>query len=172
MEFTTSDNNMVCMSCQQSFSVSSYETNVIDEVGRRNQSFYTDTGARFFHTQNDEEQETAQNRISLSSKGLYLSVIDTGSCTRIIRIYVFYYVCPQQVVNMVEYPVTVSPPSTNPQDRSATGTCIENASPVSGSNLELECNVNGNWEDSELSCSCNPGYKIIVDLCECKYMHV
>ena len=169
MKFQTSSNSMDCPGCEQSFSVYSYETNVINETGRRMESYYQDTGARFFHTQFDVQQETAQSQISLSSNGLYLAVVDSGSCTRISRIYVFYHVCPQQVVNMIEYPETVSPPSTNPQDRPATGTCIENASPVSGSNLALECNVNGNWEGSDPSCSCNPGYKIVNDTCQCKY---
>ena len=102
----------------------------------------------------------------MSSKGLYLAVEDVGSCTRITRLYVFYYVCPSQVVNMVQYPETVSPPTTNPSDRTAIGTCIDNASQVSAGSLELDCNINGNWEDNDLSCSCNPGYEIMMGACE------
>ena len=158
-----------CPNCQQSFSMQSYETNIPDETGRVNQSFYQDTGARFFHRQDNEELESAVDSFTITSKGLYLAVVDTGSCTRITRLYMFYYVCPSQVVNMIQYPETVSPPTTNPQDRTAMGTCIDqHASPIDGATLELDCSINGNWETNELGCSCDPGYEIIMDNCQRK----
>ena len=166
MTFDTAISVEQCPTCPQSFGLYSYETDVPDENGRGNQSFYMNTGTRFFHVQNSEEAESDTQDFLVSSKGLYLAVEDVGSCTRITRLYVFYYVCPSQVMNMVQYPETVSPPSTNPSDRTAIGTCIDNASEVSGGSLELDCNIIGNWEDNDLSCSCNPGYEIIMGACE------
>ena len=165
MTFSTAKPNGECPQCEPSFFVYSYETNVIDETGRVNQSFYTNTGARFFHTIGNVPQETDNRDISVSSKGLYLSVVDRGSCTLITRIFVFYYVCPYQVVNMVVYPETVSPPSGS-EDRTAIATCIDNASPVSGGSINLECDSGGIWETSDISCICDPGYEVVMEACE------
>ena len=167
MTFSTAQPVGQCPNCEQSFFVYLYETNVIDETGRVNQSFYMNTGARFFHTIGDVPQESDNSDISVSSKGLYLSVIDTGSCTLINRISVFYYVCPYQVVNMVVYPETVSPPSSgNFEDRTAIATCIDNASPVSGGSTNLECDSGGIWKTSDISCICDPGYEVVMEACE------
>ena len=155
--------------CQQSFSVWAYETNVIDETGRVNDTFYSDTGVRLFHTTEQGEQTTASQRFTISSRGMYLSVVDGGSCTRISRILVYYNVCPYQVVNMVIYPETVAPPFTNPQDRVVTGTCVDNASPISGNLNQLECEVSGIWGDTQVMCSCNAGYENISGICEGKW---
>ncbi len=69
---------------------------------------------------------------------------------------------------MIQYPETVSPPTSSSDDRSATGTCINNASPVDDAVLDLDCNINGNWENNQLGCSCDTGYEIIMDKCEGK----
>ena len=108
--------------CQLSFSVWAYETNVIDETGCVNDTFYSNIGVRLFHTTEQGDQTTDSQRFTISSRGLYLSVVDGGSCTQISRILVYYNVCPYQVVNMVE---TVAPPFSNPQDRVVTGTCLD-----------------------------------------------
>ena len=167
MTFSTAKSNSQCSNCEQSFFVYSYETNVIDETGRVNQSFYMNTGARYFHTIHIGNQETDSRDISISSKGLYLSMVDRGSCTLITHISVFYYMCPYQVVNMVVYPETVSPPSSgNAEDRIAIATCIDNASPVSGGSTNLECGSEGIWETTNISCICDPGYEVVMEACE------
>ena len=158
--------------CQQSFSVWAYETNVIDETGCVNDTFYSDTGVRLFHTTDQGSQTTASQRFMISSRGLYLSVVDGGSCTRISRILVYYNVCPYQVVNMVVYPETVAPPFSNPQDRVVTGTCVDNASPISGNLNQLECEVSGVWGDTHVMCSCNAGYENISGICEGKQFRI
>ena len=164
------DSNTQCP-CEQSFSLYTYETNVIDETGRVNDTFYSDTRVRLFHTTLNLETEQLlpidhdTQRFSISSTGLYLSVVDTGSCTVVNRILVYYNVCPYQVVNMVVYPETVAPPFSNPQDRVVTGTCVDNASPISG-DLNLECKVSGIWGDTQVMCSCNAGYENINGRCE------
>ena len=151
--------------CEQSFSLYTYETNVIDETGRVNDTFYSDTGVRLFHTTEQGDQTIDSQRFTISSTGLYLSVVDGGSCTAITRILVYYNVCPYIVFNMVVYPETVAPPFSNPQDRVVTGTCVDNASPISGE-LNLECKVSGIWGDTQVICSCNAGYENINGRCE------
>ena len=154
--------------CQQSFSLWIYETNVIDETGRVNDTFYNDTGVRLFHSTEQGNQTTTSEYFTISSRGLYLSLVDGGSCTAISRILVYYNVCPYQVVNMVVYPETVAPPFSNPQDRVVTGTCVDNASPISGNLNQLECEVSGVWGDTQVMCSCNAGYENISGICEGK----
>ena len=154
--------------CQQSFSVWAYETNVIDETGRVSNTSYSDTGVRLFHTTDQGSQTTASQRFTISSRGMYLSVVDGGSCTTISRILVYYNVCPYQVFNMVVYPETVAPPFSNPQDRVVTGTCVNNSSPISGNLNQLECEVSGVWGVTQVMCSCNAGYENISGICEGK----
>ena len=154
--------------CQLSFSVWAYETNGINETGRVSNTSYSDTGVRLFHTTELGEQTTDSQRFTISSRGMYLSVVDGGSCTTVSRILVYYNVCPYQVVNMVVYPETVAPPFTNPQDRVVTGTCVNNSSPISGNLNQLECEVSGVWGDTQVMCSCNAGYENISGICEGK----
>ena len=155
-----------CANCMQSFFIYWYETDDIDEIGRVNRSFYTNTGASIYHRQSNVSHESTNELISISSKGMYLAVVDRGSCTLITRISVFYYVCPYQVVNMVVYPETVSPPSNgNSEDRTAIATCVDNASPVSGGSTNLECDSRGIWKLTSISCSCDPGYKDTEGIC-------
>ena len=106
---------------------------------------------------------------SIDTNGLYLAVVDRGSCTSITRISVFYYICPEQTVNLVHYPETVAPPFENPQDREAIGVCINNASQVSA-DLILECKIGGEWEENlNATCLCNPGYEEKENSCSGKF---
>ena len=146
----------------------SYGTDNIDEAGRPNKDMYSDTGVRLLYIAEGVELDFDSERFSINTKGLYLAVVDRGSCTSIIRISVFYYICPEQTVNLVRYPETVAPPFSNPQDREATGVCIDNASQASA-DLMLECEIRGEWEqNNDAMCSCNPGYEEEDNTCSGK----
>ena len=130
---------------------------------------YRDTEVRLLYIAEDVELDFDSDRFSIdNNKGLYLAVVDRGSCTSITRISVFYYICPERTVNLVRYPETVAPPFTNPQDREATGVCIDNASQASA-DLILECKIRGEWEqNNDAMCSCNPGYEENGERCSGK----
>ena len=106
---------------------------------------------------------SAQGRFTISSTGLYLAVVDKGSCTGIQRLVVYYDICPYQVKNLVIYPQTVAPSIGFSQDIDIVGSCVENASPVSA-NLQLTCELNGVWDNVVVSCHCNPGYELFNNI--------
>ena len=130
---------------------------------------YSDTGVRLLYIAEGDDLDFDSERFSINNNGLYLAVVDRGSCTVVTRISVFYYICPEQTVNLVRYPETVAPPFTNPQDRKATGVCINNASQASA-DLILECKIRGEWEQNDdAMCSCNPGYEEKDNSCSGKF---
>ena len=130
---------------------------------------YSDTGVQLSYiTDEGVELDFDSERFSINNNGLYLAVVDRGSCTAVTRISVFYYICPEQTVNLVHYPETVAPPFTNPQDRKATGVCIKSASQASA-DLILECKIRGEWEQNIAMCSCNPGYEEKDSSCSGKF---
>ena len=158
-----------CTNCQQSYSISAFQTNEINETFRANSSAYYDTGVRLFHTAGQDRFSFRQGRFKITSTGLYLAVVDKGSCTAIQRLVVYYDICPYQVKNLVIYPRTVAPSISYSQDIDIIGSCVENASPVSA-NVQLTCELNGVWDDVDVSCSCNPGYELKNTIsCDGKY---
>ena len=158
-----------CTNCQQSYSISAFQTNEINETFRNNSNVYYDTGVRLIHTAGQDRLSSAQGRFTISSTGLYLAVVDKGSCTGILRLVVYSDICPYQVKNLAIYPQTVAPSIGFSQDIDIVGSCVENASPVSA-NLLLTCELNGVWEDVAVSCQCNPGYGLSDNIsCDGKY---
>ena len=144
---------------QQTFEVWTYQTDEPDEVNRGNISYYSYAQVRLIY--NASEGFTIDSRdFAVSSSGLYLAVLDQGSCTVIIRIVVFYKVCPYQVSNKAVYPETLAPQRATDGDREVSATCIDNASPLSPDSINLKCRFTGLWTTSA-SCTCNPGYEPI-----------
>eukprot|EP00731_Ephydatia_muelleri_P014460 Em0008g180a len=99
-------------SCQQSFLLQLYETFRIDPNGSLNTSNYKIfSGSRVAVGLNPSGTivETHDVTVPLFGYGgLYLAVQDTGTCVSLTRLTVFYYVCPQQVVNFINYPMTLA----------------------------------------------------------------
>ena len=163
MTFVT---DITCTNCSQSYSISAFQTNEVNETFRNNSNVYYDTGVQLNYTFN---QTFGQDIFKISSTGLYLAVVDKGSCTGIQRLVVYYDICPYQVKNLVIYPQTVAPSISFFQDIDTVGSCVENASPLS-TNLQLTCKLNGVWDNVHVSCSCNPGYKLSDNIsCDSKF---
>eukprot|EP00731_Ephydatia_muelleri_P014465 Em0008g185a len=101
--------------------------------------------------------ETQDVTIQLGeSGGLYLAAQDTGTCVSISRLTVFYYVCPQQVVNFISYPMILA-------DGSITQlTCVSGAGTyksAQGSSVCLPCPSNSNSSvNGSSQCPCLQGY--------------
>ena len=145
-----------------------YQTDEPDEVNRGNISYYSYAQVQLIY--NASEGFTTYSRdFAVSSSGLYLAVLDEGSCTVIDRIVVFYNVCPYQVLNKAVYPETLAPQRVTDGDREVTATCIENASPSSTDSLNLVCRFTGLWT-RDTSCACNPGYEPVGMFCQGKQL--
>ena len=110
------------------------------------------------------EKLLVQIPISGSSTGLYLAVVDSspGTCISISRLALFYYVCPEQVVNLVKYPETIFPTLISDSDLFLGTTYMDNAILTSVDN-ELECSRRGRWEANNVVCSCMEGYYLLGD---------
>ena len=153
---------------QQTFELWTYQTDEPDEVNRGNISYYSYAEVRLIHTAS-EGFTIDPEEIDVSSSGLYLAVLDQGSCTVINRIVVFYNVCPYRVSNKAVYPETLAPQTVTDGDREVTATCIENASPSSTDSLNLVCRFTGLWTRNA-SCVCNPGYEATNTSCQGKQL--
>ena len=160
MTFAT---DSTCTNCQQSYSIWAFQTNEINETFRNNSDVYYDTGIRLIHTTDQNRLSFTQGRFTISSTGLYLAVVDKGSCTAIQHLVVYYDICPYEVKNLVIYPRTVAPSIGFSQDIDTFGSCIENASPVSA-NLQLTCELKGVWDNVAVTCYCNPGYELFNNI--------
>eukprot|EP00731_Ephydatia_muelleri_P014483 Em0008g203a len=99
-------------SCQQSFLLQMYQTRNIDPSGSINLSNYAPfSGSRVTVGSNPSGTVVDAQDVTVqlgASGGLYLAAQDTGTCVSITRLTVFYYVCPQQVVNFINYPMTLA----------------------------------------------------------------
>ena len=153
---------------QQTFELWTYQTDEPDEVNRGNISYYSYAEVRLIHTAS-EGFTIDSEEIAVSTSGLYLAVLDQGSCTQINRIVVFYNVCPYQVLNKAVYPETLAPRTVTDDDRVVTATCIDNASPSSTDSLNLVCRFTGLWTRNA-SCVCNPGYEPVGMFCQGKQL--
>ena len=157
-------------SCQQSFLLQMYQTQNIDPSGSTNTSNY----AAF-----------ANNRVTVGSNpsgtvvdtqditvplgaigGMYLAAQDTGTCVSIAHLTVFYYVCPQQVVNFISYPMVVS----NGNGGITQLACVSGASVVGVQSPLATCGSQGVWGAPTGACSCNPGYTSIGQTCQSRLL--
>ena len=163
----TFSSNLQCLNqqCgQQTLEVQTYETDEPDEMNRGNITYYSYAGVRLIHTAVDGTT-TDSETFAVSSSGLYVAILDQGSCTVINRIVVFYNVCPYQILNKAIYPETLAPQGIFDPDKNVNATCIDNASPTSSGNLNIKCRILGVWIGSA-SCECNPGYEANDTVCQ------
>ena len=155
-------------SCQQSFLLQLYETFRIDPIGSLNISNYkTFSGSRVAVGSNPSGTVTETQDVTIQlgeSGGLYLAAQDTGTCVSITRLTVLYYVCPQQVVNFISYPMTLA------DGGIIQLACVSGAGLVGGQTLITTCGSRGVWVAPNGACSCNPGYTSIGQTCQCRLL--
>ena len=161
--------------------IRSYETNDLDEGGRSDPASYTtaDLPTLSFALGEMQQDISQEIPVSGSSTGLYLAIVAPSSqnCVTISRIALFYYVCPEQVVNLVKYPEVVAPDSRDVLDTAIVqGTCVDNAEPSPSSLPQtMECISQGLWASNSVnvSCKCEEGFfetsKNSVPFCQSKY---
>ena len=159
--------------CTDSVRVRLFQTNEPDELKRNDTSSYSGNVASLEHIMDDQpvqKVDLVQIPISGSSTGLYLAIVDTppGTCAVITHLALFYYVCPEQVVNLVKYSETVSPSFASDSDIFLPAKCVDNAELTSVDD-KLECSRRGRWEANNIVCSCSRGHYLSDDSCEGKY---
>ncbi|CAL1543321.1 unnamed protein product [Lymnaea stagnalis] len=107
------------------------------------------------NTEREYNEETRQ--IALTSRGVYFAIQDEGGCVTLIRVKVFYVVCPNVTKNFAFFDET----PTGERDFSVVsqkGECVEHA--TQKSELSYLCRQDGNWFDvPKGECVCNPGYQ-------------
>eukprot|EP00731_Ephydatia_muelleri_P014459 Em0008g179a len=151
-------------SCQQSFLLQMYQTRNVDPSGSINLTNYAPfSGSRVTVGSNPSGTvvETQDVTVQLgASGGLYLAAQDTGTCVSITRLTVLYYVCPQQVVNFISYPMTLA------DGGIIQLACVSGAGLVGVQTLLTTCGSQGVWGAPTGVCSCNPGYTNIGQTCQ------
>ena len=152
-------------SCQQSFLLQMYQTRNIDPSGSINLTNYAAfSGSRVTVGSNPSGTITETQDVTIqlgTSGGLYLAAQDTGTCVSITRLTVFYYFCPQQVVNFINYPKTLA------DGGIIQLACVLGAGPVGPLST---CGSQGVWGAPAGACSCNPGYTSIGQTCQCRLL--
>ena len=145
-----------------------YQTRNIDPSGSINLTNYAAfSGSRVTVGSNPSGTVTETQDVTIQlgeSGGLYLAAVDTGTCVSISRLTVFYYICPQQVVNFINYPMTLA------DGGIIQLTCVSGAGLVGGQILLTTCGSRGVWVAPNGACSCNPGYTSIGQTCQCRLL--
>ena len=159
--------------CNDSARIRIFETNETDELGRSNTTNYNGNVATLKHVMDQNpvrSVELEQIPISGAYTGLYFAVVDLppGTCVAISRLALYYYVCPEQMVDLVEYPETISPSLTSDSDVFLEANCVDNAV-LTSAKSDLQCSQRGRWETNGVACSCLQGYYLFNNsFCEGK----
>ena len=158
----TTDLNCGGGACSELVEIRKYETNKLDENGRSDPDSYSDNLVTLnFQSMGAKMQQNFSKTITIneSPTGLYLAVVGPSSsqiCVHVSHIALFYYVCPEQELNLVKYPEVIAPVLSK---MTIQVSCIDNAmlSPFSPL-LTAECTLNGVWAYDNISCQCEEGY--------------
>ena len=153
-----------------------------NEIKRNTTSNYNTVATRLLHTTNDGKRESDHEDVEVPSNttGLYLALVDEGTCVSISRLVVSYNVCPEQIRNLIIYPQTIAPTARIISFKMVPASCVDGAS-MTGTTT-LVCTVGGLWGTPDPpadTCQCDPGYQMIGvglnatcegDLCVCVHV--
>uniref|UniRef100_A0A914R7I0 Eph LBD domain-containing protein n=1 Tax=Panagrolaimus davidi TaxID=227884 RepID=A0A914R7I0_9BILA len=107
---------------------------------------------------------------AFNSSHVYFSFRDSGACSSLLYVKVYYQVCPSTTSSFVYLPRTVTGSDVH-SVVSVPGRCIANSSPPPGiiQAPTSICRADGRWEQigSSSNCDCNPGFIPIVEQSMC-----
>jgi len=164
-------NDMMPVSGRQSISLYYYAADV-DIANSLRPSWDANTyqlldvvAARQVFTDDDDVFINTETRsVSVNSRGVYIAVRDEGSCTTIISLTVYYYVCPAVVQSLAVFPRTAAASELTavlPVD----GVCVQHTiTTVSPTYL---CTSTGSWYLYTGACQCETGYQPNTQLTRC-----
>ncbi|XP_033097790.1 ephrin type-B receptor 1-B-like [Anneissia japonica] len=120
---------------------------------------------RFSDPQNEIINTVVEDFGPVTQNGFYLALQDQGACMALLKMRVFYTVCPQVIENFANFPETVTGLEVTSLV-SVDGTCVENASIVGATQPVYQCKSDGSWILIQGTCACNPGYEPVGSRCQ------
>uniref|UniRef100_A0A914DTB2 receptor protein-tyrosine kinase n=1 Tax=Acrobeloides nanus TaxID=290746 RepID=A0A914DTB2_9BILA len=96
----------------------------------------------------------------VNSSSAYFSFRDSGTCSSLLYVKIYYEVCPETTDTFVYLPRTISGKDVH-SVVTVSGKCIKNASPTNFShqNPTFICKSDGRWQSiGNVRCECDPGY--------------
>ena len=145
--------------CRQSFDVYKWQTSTIDRTAAANTTNYVrvDRVSPAFADGIGTFTEHLDIQLDAVEDGFYMAVVDLSTCVTLTRIFVLYYVCPEETSELISRPEAIDSESIEGTP-SVEGECVENGSTESGADPLLICGAGGQWQVI-VPCLCNPGYR-------------
>lgn len=145
--------------CRRTFSIQKWDTSTENSTAARETRNYR--LVEHVATQESSQNRTIEVNFNGAEEGFYIAIRDQTTCISVVRLIVFYNVCPGGVEELVELPETIAPPVRRDSTPSTlTAQCVENAIPEGGGSAVIsQCNAGGVWSAlHDRHCSCIPGY--------------
>ena len=144
--------------CQQNFDLYMWETSTVDSLAAKMTENYVMVGT---FTPTSAINGTVQVNGTMDvlfvteERGVYLALLDQGTCVVIQRVFVFYegIICQGNKTDLIEHPEVFAPQEV------VVGRCIANSYTLNGSDPVLRCTDEGDWE-VVMPCLCGAGYKL------------
>ncbi|XP_034038634.1 ephrin type-A receptor 4b isoform X2 [Thalassophryne amazonica] len=173
IKFTLRDCNSlpgVPGTCKETFNMYYYESNnanlwfikesqyvKIDTIAADESFTQVDVGDRVMKL-NTEVRDIS----NLSKKGFYLAFQDLGACIALVSVRVFYKKCPLTVLNLAEFPDTITGGDTALVE--VHGVCVNASEEFEAP--KMYCSADGGWLVPIGRCVCKPGFEENKDTCQ------
>ncbi|XP_069013183.1 ephrin type-A receptor 4b isoform X1 [Embiotoca jacksoni] len=173
IKFTLRDCNSlpgVPGTCKETFNMYYYESNnanlwfikesqyvKIDTIAADESFTQVDVGDRVMKL-NTEVRDIS----NLSKKGFYLAFQDLGACIALVSVRVFYKKCPLTVLNLAEFPDTITGGDTALVE--VHGVCVNASEEFEAP--KMYCSADGGWLVPIGRCVCKPGFEENKDVCQ------
>ena len=158
--------------CRTNFSLYSYHTDYKLNPDPKPLNFHKETviTPKILPAPGEHATNIFYGSVLIKAKGIYLALLDQGSCLRITKFVVRYRFCSETVASkMVRFSRTVSPANDSNLTKQE-GECTDPNS-ITKSNKKLfgVCLSNGEWNITDnLACLCNYGYELTNGSFTCK----
>ena len=146
--------------CIQGFDLFKWETSTIDRAGAIDIKNFLRVGT-FSPNGSSNGTDSLVQRIDVvfetEESGVYLALMDHGTCVLIHRVFVFYEgsLCPRGKTGLIEHSAALSPLN------SVVGICSANSNTLDGLNPVISCTNKGSWE-VVTPCMCHPGFELTL----------
>lgn len=101
-------------------------------------------------------------------RGFYISLLDEGSCTLVVRIRITHVICRETIVNLAYFRNTSATSSDEITPPKIEGKCIKNALWLEDFPPTMYCSSKGTWYDIQSECICKTGFAMNDVGNECK----
>ena len=145
--------------CLRGFELLKWETSAVDRnVAQKTANFVKVGNFSRNGSYNGSDVLTERIVVTFESEetGVYLALMDRGTCVLIYRLLVFYEgrICPGNKTGLIEHSEVLPP-----KER-VVGKCAPSSSTLDGSDPVIRCTDEGSWEVVR-PCMCLPGFKLM-----------